>query len=152
MLKFALGQSVIAVDGLHYLETGVVELIGDERNFNPYGVKFSDDSLVGFAESDLVANQSDVDKIERHVCQLCGTEMLATALIERDETYYDWDDPGDGGSFLLYRTIYECRAVDNCNKSCRQTARVMRQIESADDGEMREAGWGAIGNGARGAE
>lgn len=85
-------------------------------------------------------------------CARCGEAKPVSALTRSEEKYYDWDDPDTDsqGSVLLSRTVWRCRDRDDCGRVRRDAARVAREVAESEDAAVREAGWGAIGNGARG--
>jgi hypothetical protein len=85
-------------------------------------------------------------------CERCQDLLPSPCLDEKEEFYYDWDNPDSdvAGSFLESRTYYACRDKAQCLANRRKMAVVMQGIAKQQDGAMREAGWGAIGNGARG--
>ena len=87
-------------------------------------------------------------------CERCQDLLPTPCLDEKEVSYYDWDNPDSdvAGSFLLSRTYYVCRDQVQCLANRRETAEVLRQVAKQQDGAMREAGWGAIGNGARSRE
>jgi hypothetical protein len=91
-------------------------------------------------------------RLER--CERCQDLLPVPCMNEQEESYYDWDndDSDVAGSILETRTYYICGDREQCRHNRRQMAEVMRQVAVQQDGVMRESGWGAIGNGARGHE
>lgn len=111
--------------------------------------RMDDDMKVILADRAVGLTAQDIT-LQR--CERCQDLLPMPCLDEHEESYYDWDNPDSdiAGSFLESRTYYACRDKAQCLANRREMAKVMQGIAVQQDGAMREAGWGAIGNGARG--
>lgn len=87
-------------------------------------------------------------------CDRCGYEYPRSIMNRKSESYYDWDnsDSDVQGSIAQTREFYVCLDRAACRDGRRVNAEVAQMSAESEDAAMREAGWGAIGNGARGVE
>lgn len=87
-------------------------------------------------------------------CAHCGERKPVSMLYRITERYYDWDDPNEDaqGSVMLSRLAWQCRDAADCRRVRLDMARGAQTVAETVDAAEREAGWGAIANGARGGQ
>ena len=79
-------------------------------------------------------------------CRLCGesgVELMTPVRITQN--YGEDGEEDDGGCFSESRTEWRCADQNTCRQNRREWAAIMRSAAIAEDGAMREAGFGVIG-------
>jgi len=82
---------------------------------------------------------------EGATCRLCGESSVEMTPVRVTQNYGEDGGEDDGGCFSESHTEWRCADTSACRNNRREWGKIMRSAAIAEDGALREAGFGAIG-------
>ena len=137
-----------AVMGREYQATGEVTQSRWDKIHECLLIKVDGDWWL--ALNDLENSCEIVPPIDAH-CHRCGAGIGYADLepVDVAVNYGEDGQPDPGGAFVEHHTEWRCGDRTACNERRHKLAQVAESAARAEDGALREEGWGVIGGPAR---